>query len=126
MKCLKLARASSANAEKKEQKNVSAAAEATSQSSRRRRHKTAADKTFTESVKPLRPLSQDDILLHRQSSTEVSDTNGESQRSVSMESMEALVNRDGEQKEPVSLETKSEKIQAVDSVLMGECVYHCR
>ena len=75
----------------------------------RRRHKTAAPTTKTEKV-TLKKSSKDDLLLHRASPPKDSDSltdvsTGGSGQDLSHSS---------------SLDTRSDKIQAMDSVLMGK------
>ena len=90
----------------------------------RKRHRSAAVTTRTEAV-AIRPRSQDDIQLYRPESREsLGSSDGEMtiRRSGSLSSREDL--KEGEPMKQAPLETRKEKIDAVDSVLLGTYVCH--
>ena len=88
----------------------------------RKRHKSAAVPRQLKQV-PLKPLSQDDILLHKQAPESdgmletASDTSLINGSTSSTEDLNAPANN---RQRKISIETREEKMQMVDSVLMGK------
>ena len=91
----------------------------------RRRHKSAAVRTVTEAI-PLKPLSQDDILLHNLKQSPSSDLDLADDASGSFDLHETDVVPDVSiSREQVPLDTTTEKMQAMDNVLMSKhCLSH--
>jgi hypothetical protein len=91
----------------------------------RRRHKSAAVRTMTESI-PLKPLSQDDILLHNRKLVSGAGLEVEDERSGSFDLQETdVVPAVSMSREQVPLDTHTEKMQAMDNVLMSKICFLC-